>query len=246
MKAPGAKVRQVLGIAAIVAMVPAAGLAFGGPGPGGRGCGPPKEAVDACAGKNVGDAVRFTAPFGDNVAATCREIQGRLIAVPEGRPFGGAMGWGPGRRHAPEWGPYGRGMARGEWGRHAPEWGPYGRKRGWGPGRGFERIARALDLTPTQQEKIRGIVQDEREKARPLHEKLADARRKIREAATAEPLDETTVRSLAAEQAKARADLIVSHARMRESIRALLTPEQRERADTMRRWMEGRRHRPWM
>ncbi len=246
MKAPGAKVRQVLGIAAIVAMVPASGLAFGGPGPGGRGYGPPKEAVDACAGRNAGDAVRFNAPFGDNVAATCREIRGTLIAVPDERPFGRGMGWGPGPRHSPEWGPHGRGMARGEWGRRSPEWGPYGRGTGWGPGRRFEGIARALDLTPAQQEKIRGIVRDEREKARPLREKLADTRRKIRNAVTAEPFDEAAVRSLAAEQAGTRADLLVSRARMRESIRALLTPEQRQRADTLRRFMEGRRHHRWM
>jgi len=55
--------------------------------------GPPQEAVDACSGKREGEVVRFNTPFGDNVSGVCREIRGKLIAVPEGGPPGP-----PGRR----------------------------------------------------------------------------------------------------------------------------------------------------
>jgi hypothetical protein len=53
----------------------------------GRG-GPPPEAVEACKNKSDGDAVEFATPDGATIKATCRQINGRLIAVPEGGPSG--------------------------------------------------------------------------------------------------------------------------------------------------------------
>ncbi len=51
--------------------------------------GPPPEAIAACEGKSVGDSVTFTGRRGESLTATCREIEGQLAAVPEGKPPGG-------------------------------------------------------------------------------------------------------------------------------------------------------------
>lgn len=50
--------------------------------PGGRGK-PPQEAFDACKGKSEGAAVEITTPHG-KLKATCKTMEGQLVAVPEG------------------------------------------------------------------------------------------------------------------------------------------------------------------
>jgi len=88
METIGTTMRKTLGALALVAILPVSGWAFGGPGTGGRFQGPPQESFDACKGKKAGDEVRFTTPRGDNVAAICRDFDGKLAAAP---------GRGPGR-----------------------------------------------------------------------------------------------------------------------------------------------------
>lgn len=45
---------------------------------------PPQEAIDACKELSEGAAVEITTPRGDTLKATCRLVDGRLAAVPEG------------------------------------------------------------------------------------------------------------------------------------------------------------------
>ena len=52
---------------------------------GGRPQGPPPEAIEACEGKAVGDAVSFTGRRGESLEATCQEYEGQLIAVPDNK-----------------------------------------------------------------------------------------------------------------------------------------------------------------
>jgi hypothetical protein len=52
--------------------------------PEGRGK-PPQEAFDACKGKKEGAAVEVITPHG-KLKATCKLMQGQLVAVPEGAP----------------------------------------------------------------------------------------------------------------------------------------------------------------
>ena len=209
LKTWGTTARRTLGILALVAMIPAAGFAFGGYWGGGKPKSPPQEAIDACAGMSEGDTVQFTTPRGDTVSGICREIRGGLIAVPEG--------------------------------------GFPGKHRGMGPGNRFARMAKKLGLTETQQEQVKAILESEREKAAPLLQQLAENREKIRKAIEAEHLDEAAVRTLAASQNETRVELVVSRARAKSEIFALLTPEQRESARKLRPWGEGRHgHRTWM
>ena len=46
---------------------------------------PPKEAFEACKGKSEGAAVEMTTPHG-TLKATCKNMEGKLVAVPEGAP----------------------------------------------------------------------------------------------------------------------------------------------------------------
>lgn len=50
----------------------------------GRRHGPPPEAIAACEDRQAGDSVEFRGRNGEAVQATCREINGRLAAVPAG------------------------------------------------------------------------------------------------------------------------------------------------------------------
>ena len=109
-----------------------------------------------------------------------------------------------------------------------------GKWEGMHDGRGRERIGKALGLTETQQKKIDGIVQAEWDKIAPLRQKLEDSLKQLRQAEQTAKFDETAVRAIATNQAQIITEMSVSHARTRSQIHALLTPEQRARADKLR------------
>jgi len=105
------------------------------------------------------------------------------------------------------------------------------------PGQGGERflkkMAKELKLTDAQQGQIKAIFTAEREKSAPLMEKMAETRKQLHEAAGAEKFDEATVRSIAVKKAELEIELTVSRAKVRHSINALLTPEQRKKAEQL-------------
>jgi hypothetical protein len=55
---------------------------------------PPQEAIDVCKDKSEGAAVEITTARGDTIKAICRQINGQLVAVPEGG-FPGPGNGGP-------------------------------------------------------------------------------------------------------------------------------------------------------
>jgi Spy/CpxP family protein refolding chaperone len=127
-----------------------------------------------------------------------------------------------------------------------PERGFPGRHRGIGPGERIDRMAKKLNLTEAQKEQVKAILATEREKAEPLRQQLAENRKNLRKAIEAQPFDEATVRTLAANQNEAHVELVVSRARARSQIYALLSPEQRKTARKLGPMREGRhRNRPW-
>jgi Spy/CpxP family protein refolding chaperone len=107
--------------------------------------------------------------------------------------------------------------------------------------RHFDRMAEALDLTPEQREQIKAIRAAEQEKVEPLRQQMQEGREQLRAVAEQQPFDEAAVRTLAAGQAEIRTEMIVSHARVRNQINALLTPEQREQAEKLGLFMKERR-----
>jgi hypothetical protein len=47
---------------------------------------PPQEAFEACKDKSEGASVVITTPQGTTIKATCKSLDGQLVAVPEGPP----------------------------------------------------------------------------------------------------------------------------------------------------------------
>ena len=116
------------------------------------------------------------------------------------------------------------------------EWGgPHG-----GPGGFLERMTRELGLSDSQEEQIREILKAEFDSTEPLRQKMRDGLKQIRDASTAVPFDETAVRAAAARQAEVQTEMIVSHARVRSQIHAVLTAEQRVKATALEERMEQR------
>ena len=62
--------------------------------------GPPQEAIDACKDKSDGATVEIATPRGDTIKATCKQINGQLVAVPE-RGFTGPGSGAPAKGSPP-------------------------------------------------------------------------------------------------------------------------------------------------
>ena len=118
---------------------------------------------------------------------------------------------------------------------------------GWCEGKGRHRghrldmMAEVLDLTGEQRTQIKEIVAAERKATKPLVRQLREKRRELRTATESGAFDEAAVRSLAAGQAGTVTELIVAKARVKSKIFAVLTPEQRAKAEKIRPLWEGRR-----
>ncbi|MFA5515287.1 MAG: Spy/CpxP family protein refolding chaperone [Desulfuromonadales bacterium] len=190
----GKNMKKALVLLALLVLVPAWGWAA----PGDRLAGPP-PALSACAGKNAGDAVQFANRRGENMNATCRQIDGQLMAIPDSR---GGMRRGGGDED-------GKGRQK----------------------RPMSRLAESLNLTAEQQQQVRTILQAEQEKTAPLRTQMAEQRNKLRQAIHS-GAEDADIRTLAAEQAKVKTELMLLRAQGWRQINALLTPEQRELAKT--------------
>ena len=126
--------------------------------------------------------------------------------------------------------------------------GPEGHRRGpGGPGHGdmLEHISRELNLTDAQKEQVKSIMASAEASAQGIHAKLEDVHKQI-EAATANgQFDETQVRTLANQQAQLEAEMMVEHLRAKSKVFAILTAEQRTKAEEMHKRMGPmRRHGP--
>ncbi len=92
----------------------------------------------------------------------------------------------------------------------------------------FAVIAKVLRLSNAQQVKIKEILKADHEEQAALMKQLAENRQLFREKIHAETFDEAGVRVLAEKQGKLMARMIISPAMVRNKIRAVLTPEQRD------------------
>ena len=111
-----------------------------------------------------------------------------------------------------------------------------------GPGM-IDHLAKVLGLTADQQTQIKALVTAAQATEEPRHAKLHELRDQL-EAATANgQFDEAKVRAIANEQEALMADTMVEHERMKSKIFALLTPEQRTKAEEMHKQYGGPRER---
>ncbi|WP_243369965.1 Spy/CpxP family protein refolding chaperone [Geotalea sp. SG265] len=110
-------------------------------------------------------------------------------------------------------------------------------------GRFLQRMAKVLKLTDAQQSQIKSLFSSERVAAEPLRAQLHEKRQQLRKAGESTSFDEAFVRSTAAAIGQIQTELAVIRVKTRTQIHALLTPEQRELAKSLKPSKE-RAHRP--
>lgn len=117
--------------------------------------------------------------------------------------------------------------------RGGPGFGGPGRGRG-GPGGPMGPLGglplRELNLTESQREQVRVIVEPREAETRAIGERAMAARQALHAATTSASFDEGLVRARAAELASVEADLAVSRARIYADVFQILTPEQQAKA----------------
>jgi periplasmic protein CpxP/Spy len=106
-------------------------------------------------------------------------------------------------------------------------------------GKMLQRMTEQLNLTDAQQGQIKTILQTEKAKIQPLRQQLHQNRMAQTGAVTG-TFDETQVRSFASKQAQIMTDLTVERERTKSQIYAVLTPDQRQKAQTL--MQEHRQH----
>lgn len=114
---------------------------------------------------------------------------------------------------------------------HAQGDGP-GRRRPFGPG-GFAGFAQ-LDLTDSQREQVRDVMQRHRSEMQEAGTRLHEAHDAQRAAIETIPVNEGLIRSTAQTLANAQTDMAVVRARIHSEVWALLTPEQQEKAKQLK------------
>ena len=107
------------------------------------------------------------------------------------------------------------------------------------PGKGFghhggwmRHMAKQLNLTDAQQTQIKGIMATEKTKMKPLMQQMRQ-NQQAQDANINGSFDENQARAFAGKQAQIMTDLIVEKQRMRSEVYAVLTPEQRQKAQQL-------------
>ena len=104
----------------------------------------------------------------------------------------------------------------------------------------LKMLALALDLTDAQQEQIKAIFEGHRPEFEQMRTRGRAAQDAVRKAVEADEINEQAIRSAVSARAQIEADGAVLRARVRKEVEALLTPEQRTKADALRQAMPGR------
>lgn len=119
-----------------------------------------------------------------------------------------------------------------------------------GPRGGGPRVdlgLRGIDLTDSQREQVRTILQSHRDALREARRRLGEAHRTMAEAARAEAVDEAAIRGQSTAVANAMAEEAILRARVRAEVHGLLTAEQlrqlRERRAAAEKRMQERQRR---
>jgi Spy/CpxP family protein refolding chaperone len=99
---------------------------------------------------------------------------------------------------------------------------------------------RALDLTDAQHQQVRAIFESHKDELKAIGDRMQTARKALHDAITADAVDETAIRTKAADVAVVDADAAVLHAKMHAAVIAVLTPEQQQKEKELRGTMENR------
>lgn len=122
--------------------------------------------------------------------------------------------------------------------------GPRVGRGGPGPGMGgpmMEFGLRGLDLSDSQKEQVKSIVDSHKDEFRQVGDKMRQAHEAFAEATVADPIDESAIRAKTAAVASAMADEAILRAKVRTEIHGILTAEQLEQLKTRQQEMGTRR-----
>lgn len=95
-----------------------------------------------------------------------------------------------------------------------------------------------LNLSPDQKKKIESLKLKHQKEAIPLLSKTEMANVEIKELTLSDPIDLEKVKAKVKEKHTAMADLEVSHLALTQQMKGILTPEQRQKMDSMKMEME--------
>ena len=90
-----------------------------------------------------------------------------------------------------------------------------------------------LGLSDAQKNQVHAVLAEGRTKMQPLVQKLKEGREQLRTIVKSGQFDEEKVRAIAKGQSDIRTELMVEKTRVKSKIWAVLTPEQRARAEQM-------------
>jgi Spy/CpxP family protein refolding chaperone len=110
----------------------------------------------------------------------------------------------------------------------------------WKGCHGHHRLWKKLKVTDAQKKEMFAIRLEERAKIKPLFQQLKAGRDQLNALRKSEPFDEAKVRSIAKGQADTLIEMIVVKERMKSRIFAVLTPEQRAKAQELRESWKAR------
>jgi protein CpxP len=96
-----------------------------------------------------------------------------------------------------------------------------------GPGGGFHRMLKQLDLTTDQHSQVKAIFEKEKTTLQPLMEQMRQNREAMKALEASGPFDEAKTRALATQNAQTMVELQVEHARVKSQIMQILTADQK-------------------
>jgi Spy/CpxP family protein refolding chaperone len=99
--------------------------------------------------------------------------------------------------------------------------------------RRIAHLTRALNLTDTQQQQVKSLVEAQRPALKGLMQQMASQRAQILAATRNGQFDAAKVQAIANQQGQTLANLIVARQELQSKIYTMLTPEQRIKFDQM-------------
>jgi Spy/CpxP family protein refolding chaperone len=117
--------------------------------------------------------------------------------------------------------------------------GPDGRRGG--PGGLGDLMLRRLNLTDSQNDQVKQILNSHKDEQQALNDRREKAHEALAAAMTADPVDEGNVRARANELGDIEADAAVASAHVRNEILQILTADQRSQLKTLQAEMKQRR-----
>lgn len=110
-----------------------------------------------------------------------------------------------------------------------------------GPGPLGDLMLRRLNLTATQQDQVKQIVDAHKDAGKALGERARAAQEALQAAVTADELNEGAVRAAASDLANVESDMAIERARVHQEVRQILTAEQKTTLKSLQADMKARR-----